>query len=163
CFCWKRSLYCARSAMMPLQSISLKVVRMAAVCWAATSRSAMRLRMRVIGTRSSPSPAGRGAARAGAGAAAEGAGAGSTTTGAGRGGGGGGGGGGRGGPRGGPRLEWKEPVAFGRPPASARGRDRGGVEAVLLDQVSHRRAERTHRPTRGRRRRRRSSRGRGWR
>src|SRR5262245_33443007 len=51
----KRSLCCARSAITPLMSISLKVVRMAAVRCACTSRSAIRLRSRLIGTRSSPS------------------------------------------------------------------------------------------------------------
>jgi hypothetical protein len=39
----------ARSAMTALMSISLNVVRIAAVCCACTSRSAMRLRMRVHG------------------------------------------------------------------------------------------------------------------
>src|SRR5262245_4724539 len=60
CCCWKRSLYSARSASTALMSISLKVVRMAAVCWACTSRSAMRLRRGVMGTTSSPSDAGGG-------------------------------------------------------------------------------------------------------
>src|SRR5215470_19515809 len=58
CVSRKRSLCCARSASTPLMSISLKVVRMAAVRCACTRRSAIRLRRRLIGTRSSPSACG---------------------------------------------------------------------------------------------------------
>jgi hypothetical protein len=49
----KESLYSFRSAMTFDMSISLNVVSSAAVCFACTSRSAMRLRIGVIGTISS--------------------------------------------------------------------------------------------------------------
>src|SRR6266849_3023626 len=55
CCFWKRSLCSARSAITSLMSISLKVVRIAAVRCAWTRRSAIRRRMGLIGTRSSPS------------------------------------------------------------------------------------------------------------
>src|SRR5881296_3354815 len=58
CCFWKRSLCSARSAITSLMSISLKVVRIAAVRCACTRRSAMRRRMGLIGTRSSPSARG---------------------------------------------------------------------------------------------------------
>ena len=51
------SLCCCRSAMTACISTSLKVVRIAAVCWTCCRRSAMRARNRVMGTRrSSRSP-----------------------------------------------------------------------------------------------------------
>src|SRR5438445_515243 len=55
CCFWKRSLCSARSAITALMSISLKVVRIAAVRCAWTRRSAIRRRIGLIGTRSSPS------------------------------------------------------------------------------------------------------------
>src|SRR5438105_4499699 len=55
CCFWKRSLCSARSAITALMSISLNVVRIAAVCCAWTRRSAMRRRIGLIATRSSPS------------------------------------------------------------------------------------------------------------
>src|SRR6266403_1446686 len=58
CCFWKRSLCSARSAITSVMSISLKVVRIAAVRCAWTRRSAMRRRMGLIGTRSSPSARG---------------------------------------------------------------------------------------------------------
>src|SRR6266571_4581830 len=58
CCFWKRSLCSARSAITSLMSISLKVVRIAAVRCAWTRRSAIRRRMGLIGTRSSPSARG---------------------------------------------------------------------------------------------------------
>src|SRR5437899_4924382 len=58
CCFWKRSLCSARSAITSLMSISLKVVRIAAVRCAWTRRSAIRRRMGLIGTRSSPSTRG---------------------------------------------------------------------------------------------------------
>src|SRR2546428_5954237 len=58
CCFWKRSLCSARSAITSVMSISLKVVRIAAVRCACTRRSAIRRRMGLIGTRSSPSARG---------------------------------------------------------------------------------------------------------
>src|SRR5437899_11188130 len=58
CCFWKRSLCSARSAITSLMSISLNVVRIAAVRCAWTRRSAIRRRMGLIGTRSSPSTRG---------------------------------------------------------------------------------------------------------
>src|SRR6476469_3611986 len=48
------SLYLPRSSCMLCRSTSLKVVRMAAVCWANTRRSAIFLRLLLIGTRLTP-------------------------------------------------------------------------------------------------------------
>src|SRR5881296_3981270 len=55
CCFWKRSLCSARSAITALMSISLNVVRIAAVRCAWTRRSAIRRRIGLSGTRSSPS------------------------------------------------------------------------------------------------------------
>ena len=48
CFFWNVSLYLARSSITRDMSASLNVVRMAAPCWAASSRSAIRARMGLI-------------------------------------------------------------------------------------------------------------------
>ena len=48
-FAWNASRYSARSSLTADISISLNVVSSAACCWAATSRSAIRRRMRLIG------------------------------------------------------------------------------------------------------------------
>ena len=52
---WKASLYRERISMARAMSISLKVVSMAVLCLDASSRSAMRLRMGVMGLRTSVS------------------------------------------------------------------------------------------------------------
>mmetsp|Transcript_5981 Transcript_5981/g.12105 ORF Transcript_5981/g.12105 Transcript_5981/m.12105 type:complete len:251 (-) Transcript_5981:101-853(-) len=53
CFFRNASLYRLRSSMIPVMSISLYVVRIAAVFWESLRRSAMRRRMRLMGTRRS--------------------------------------------------------------------------------------------------------------
>ena len=50
-------MYFARSSLTAVRSTSLNVVNSAAVCWACTNRSAIRLRTMLIGTTSSSGPA----------------------------------------------------------------------------------------------------------
>jgi hypothetical protein len=72
----KLSLRRLRTSMTALMSISLKVVSIAAVCWASTSRRAIVWRRRDIRTRSSRSAAGAAGAGVAACAAGRAAGAG---------------------------------------------------------------------------------------
>ena len=67
CFFWNGSLYFARRSMTRDMSASLKVVRIAAVCWASTSRWAIVWRIPLIRFRVSRWPLADGAARGGLG------------------------------------------------------------------------------------------------
>ena len=156
----KPSLCRARSAITGCMSISLKVVRIAAVRCASTRRSAIRRRSLDIGSRRSPREPGAGSAGAGAGADVLGFGAdaggryraGGERRSAGRrlrcdAGGGrcwcGAGSGGwryaRGRFRGG--FEMGEHVALGEPAVSPGARDLRRVEAMLVDEPAHRGAQ----------------------